>query len=328
MEWSDALVAIGMDHVSDISVDLGRRPYCWHNHQRKYLCDRNDHVVNEYDIDKITMWLQDFGDDNRAGIDGQLHRISAIRNNMNKIIGLTIRVGRYIEGNSDMIRDLLEEGNKSILILGEPGSGKTTIVRDVAKILSMKDNVFIIDTSNEIAGDGNIPHLCVGDSRRMMVQSLSSQADTMIQCVQNHTPTVMIIDEIGRKREVEAAQTSKNRGVRMVASAHGDLRSLLKNKDIRGLIGGLETVAVGDAVAKEIQRKSQSSTIQKQLTTRAAVPIFEVIIEVKRDRLNEWHVITDAAKAVDDILRGEKYEVQKRMRCINSGRIFVERIQC
>ena len=137
----------------------------------------------------------------------------------------------------------------------QPGSGKTTIVRDVAKILSRESNVFIVDTSNEIAGDGNIPHICVGNSRRMMVKSLPSQADTMIECVQNHTPSVMIIDEIGRKREVEAAQTSKNRGVRMIASAHGDLRSLIKNKDIRGLIGGLETVTLGDAEAKEVQKQ-------------------------------------------------------------------------
>lgn len=206
-------------------------------------------------------------------------------------------------------------------------TGKTTIVRDVAKLLSREKNVFIVDTSNEIAGDGNIAHLCVGDSRRMMVKSLSSQADTMIECVQNHTPSVMIIDEIGRKREVEAAQTSKNRGVRMIASAHGDLRSLIKNKDIRGLIGGLETVTLGDSEAKELQRKTGSKTFPKQLTTRAAAPIFEIIIELKRGRLNEWHIITDTATAVDGILRGEQYEIQKRMRCMSSGSIFVERIK-
>ena len=200
-------------------------------------------------------------------------------------------------------------------------------MRDVARILSLKDNVFIVDTSNEIAGDGNIPHPCVGDSRRMMVKSLSSQADTMIECVQNHTPTAMIIDEIGRRREVEAAQTSKNRGVRMIASAHGDLRSLMKNMDIRGLIGGLETVTLGDAAAKKAQKKSGSKAIEKQMTSRAAAPIFEVIIEVKRGRLNEWHIIPNAAKAVDDILLGVTYEVQKRTRCINTGSIFVERVQ-
>lgn len=197
----------------------------------------------------------------------------------------------------------------------------------MAKILSRESNVFIVDTSNEIAGDGNIPHICVGNSRRMMVKSLPSQADTMIECVQNHTPSVMIIDEIGRKREVEAAQTSKNRGVRMIASAHGDLRSLIKNKDIRGLIGGLETVTLGDAEAKEVQKKTGAKMLPKQQTTRAAAPIFEVIIELKRGRLNEWHIIPDADKAVDSILLQKKYDIQKRMRCMNSGNIFVEHIK-
>ena len=207
------------------------------------------------------------------------------------------------------------------------GLGKTTIVRDVTKILSMKQNVFIVDTSNEIAGDGDIAHPCVGDARRMVVKSLPKQADTMIECVQNHTPAVMIIDEIGRKREVEAAQTSKNRGVRMIASAHGDLRSLMKNKDIRGLIGGLETVTLGDAEAKEQQKKTRSKTLEKSLTTRAATPIFDVIIELKRGRLHEWHMVANVANAVDDILLGEKYDIQKRMRCMETGRIFVERIK-
>lgn len=192
-------------------------------------------------------------------------------------------------------------------------------------MLSQKNNVFVVDTSNEIAGDGAVPHPCIGDARRMMVQSLPKQADVMIECVQNHTPAVMVIDEIGRTREVFAAQTSKNRGVRMIASAHGDLRSLMRNKDLRGLIGGLETVTLGDAEAKELQKKTGSKTIQKSLTKRSASPIFDVIIELKRNRLHEWHVVTNVGKAVDDILLGEKYDIQKRMRCMNSGRIFVER---
>ena len=160
-----------------------------------------------------------------------------------------------------------------------------------------------------------------------MVKSLSKQSEAMIECLQNHTPEVMVIDEIGRWNEVEAAQTSKNRGVRMIASAHGDLRSLLKNKETRGLIGGLETTTLGDAEAKQLQKKTSSTTLQKTLTTRAASPIFEVIVELKRGRLNEWHVVADSSKAVDAILRGEKYQVQKRMRCVNSGRIFVEMSQ-
>lgn len=205
--------------------------------------------------------------------------------------------------------------------------GKTTIVRDVAKILSQEKNVFIVDTSNEIAEDGDIPHSCVGHSRRMMVKSLPSQADIMIECVQNHTPEVMIIDEIGRKKEVDAAQTSKNRGVRMIASAHGDLKSLIKNKDLRGLIGGLETITLGDAEAAKLQQKNGTKTIQKSLTTSAAAPIFEVIIELKQGRLHEWHVVTNSAEAVDDLLGGDKYDIQKRMRCMSSGSIFVERIK-
>ena len=160
-----------------------------------------------------------------------------------------------------------------------------------------------------------------------MVKSLQNQASVMVECVQNHTPSVLVIDEIGRKREVEAAQTSQNRGVRMIAGAHGDLRSLMKNKELRGLIGGLETVTLGDEEAKELQRKTGSRVIKKQLTTRAAFPIFDVIIELKRGRLNEWHIVPNTAKAVDDILAGEMYDIQKRMRCMNSGNIFVERVK-
>jgi len=200
-------------------------------------------------------------------------------------------------------------------------------VRECTNILSQEENVFVIDTSNEIAGYGNIPHTCIGSARRMMVESLAAQAGTMIECVQNHTPSIMVIDEIGRNQEVEAAQTSKNRGVRMIASAHGDMRSLLKNKDIRGLVGGLETVTLGDEEAKALQKKRGLKELQKQVTVRAGPPVFDIIVELQRGKLHEWNIILNSAKAVDDILLGEKYIVQKRVRCANTGRIVIEKVK-
>ena len=196
--------------------------------------------------------------------------------------------------------------------------------RSLASLLAEEQNVFVIDTSNEIAGNGDIPHWCI-NARRMMVKSLQSQAKTMIECVQNHTPHAMVIDEIGRKEEVRAAQTSKDRGVRMIASAHGDLRKLVNNVELKGLIGGTESVTLGDEEARKRGSKSTTNGLQKQMTVRTGKPIFDIIIELKRGQLNEWNVICNVGKAVDDILNGHQYTVQKRMRCMNSGRIFVEK---
>jgi stage III sporulation protein SpoIIIAA len=215
---------IGTDSISEVVLDLGEKPYCWKSSKRVFL---GDNKVEKVHIDGIVEKLGTFGTDNRAGLEGQLHRISCMRNRSDEIYGLTVRVGRYVKGNADIILDLLlsnDKKEKSILFLGEPGCGKTTIVREVTRILSDNDNVCVVDTSNEIAGDGNIRHHCIGCARRMMVNTLNDQANVMIQCVQNHTPTVMVIDEIGRPMEVEAARTCKQRGVRMVASAHGSLR--------------------------------------------------------------------------------------------------------
>lgn len=190
--------------------------------------------------------------------------------------------------------------------------------------MSESENVFVVDTSNEIAGDGDLPHPCIGHARRLMVSSLKEQANVMIECVQNHTPSIMVIDEIGRSAEVAAAKTSKNRGIRMVASAHGDLRSLIKNGELRGLIGGLETVTLGDDEArKEAQRKG-SAHINKQKTQRAGAPIFEVIIELRRGMYNEWIITNDSARAVDAILDGKKYKVQKRIRNPTNGSFFTK----
>ena len=328
----------GSHSLSDICLDKGRRPYAWVDGRRVFLLDDDDNddpegpditssttrrVVEPRDIEAVVEKLGGFGSDDRAGLEQQLHRVSGMRNRDGNVIGLTMRVGRHVGGNADMIVDLLlsgegSQGGGSILILGQPGCGKTTIVRSIASMMSELFNVCIIDTSNEIAGDGDVPHPCVGLSRRMMVPTLNQQSAVMIQCVQNHTPDVMVIDEIGRPSEVEAARTCKQRGVRMVASAHGDLRKLIKNRQLRGLVGGVETVTLGDKMAKEEGAGSKLKAV------RGGEPTFDAIVELERGRLHCWRVIKDVAGAVDAILEGRQYPVQLRTRDPETGHIHLE----
>ena len=227
-EEEDQASAIPIETVSDIVIDVGRAPHCWAGGARHFLSDEPVRVGTTDDVEFVRGQVGGFGSDNRAGIDGQLHRVSALLNRDGRTAGLTMRLGRAVRGNADMIADLLLGTGKSVLLLGEPGSGKTTIVREAARLLAEHRNVLVVDTSNEIAGDGMVPHECIGLARRMMVASLDAQAAVMVECVQNHTPHVMVIDEIGRPREVNAARTCKQRGVRLIASAHGDLRKLVR----------------------------------------------------------------------------------------------------
>eukprot|EP00039_Didymoeca_costata_P022892 m.5483 g.5483 ORF g.5483 m.5483 type:complete len:827 (-) comp3316_c0_seq1:2383-4863(-) len=304
------------DSLRDIVLDKGRRPQVYLKDGRHFLLEDTNEIVTETDLSEAVEALggeDRFGNDNRAAMDSCLHRISAIRNRHSNIVGLTMRAGRSVSGNANMILDLLLNSTCNILILGEPGSGKTTIVREIAKVLAERNHVFIIDTSNEIAGDGDVPHPCVGLARRLQVPSLNMQAQVMVECVQNHTPEVMVIDEIGRSPEVEAAKTVKQRGVRIISTGHGTLRKLNKNKQLRASLGALESVILQGGVPK---------------TVRVGEPTFEVVIEVSRGKYDEWVIIPNVAKAVDCILEGQQYDVQHRIRDATTGgmRIMLDKM--
>jgi len=300
--------------LTEIVLDLGRPPMAFFGTKRQYLCSDRSITVDQEDIDSIVGsegvgGYDSFGTDNRAGIPGCLHRISAMKNREGMIYGLTLRVGRTVAGTAHMIGDILfGMPTKSVLVMGEPGSGKTTIVRELARCLAEKENVCIVDTSNEIAGDGDVPHPCVGLARRMMVPSLPDQARVMVECVQNHTPHVMIIDEMGRSNEVAAAQTVKQRGVRIIASAHGDFRKLMKNKQLSGLLAPLQEVIKPGGIPK---------------TKRIGDPTFDVIIELRRDDPNDWTIILDTGLAITCVLEGRPYATQRRTRD-SAGQVYME----
>ena len=259
--------------------------------------------------------IGEFDADNRAGLERTLHRISAIRNRRGHIVGLTCRVGRAVYGTIDIIQDLIESG-KSILILGKPGIGKTTMLREAARILAENKRVIIVDTSNEIGGDGDVPHPAVGSARRMQVAKPSLQHEVMIEAVENHNPEVIVIDEIGRELEAAAARTIAERGVQLIGTAHGrTLENLLLNPTLSDLIGGIESVTLSD---EEARRRGT----QKTVLERRSPPTFDVLIEIQeRDRLA---VHPDVAAAVDTLVRGYPPQPEIRYRDAE-GDIHIEK---
>ncbi|ETM31348.1 hypothetical protein L914_21076, partial [Phytophthora nicotianae] len=312
--YRDAIREVGNYHfrLVDICVDVGRTPFAYTGKKQRVLLAQDGTVVSKETVNDIIMNLggeMRIGNDNRAGIDRQLHRISVMRSKTDEVYGLTMRVGRALRNAACVLTDLLlsdKNADKSVLVLGHPGSGKTTLIRDVARCVSeTMENVCIIDTSNEIGGDGLVPHECVGWARRMMVPSLEAQAGVMVECVQNHTVETLIVDEIGRKAEVLAASTVRQRGPRLIASAHGDFRALIKNPDLKGLVGGSQQVIVGDKEAK-------ASNQGKLQTQRAGNPIFDVIVELDHVVRGRCRIIWDVAKAVDNVLEGNDYSFETR----------------
>ena len=290
----------------EVVLDLGRVPEARYPGRELVLSDVE---VSEDDIDYVVARVSDFGDDNRAGIERTLHRISAIRNRRGRVVGLTGRVGRAVFGTIRVIEDIIRTG-KSTLLLGRPGVGKTTMLREVARVLAvdMNKRVIIVDTSNEIAGDGDIPHPAIGDARRMQVSSSNRQHAVMIEAVENHMPEVIVIDEIGTELEASAARTIAERGVQLVATAHGNtLENLMMNPTLADLVGGIQSVTLSD---EEARRRGT----QKSILERKAPPTFDVVVEIQTyDRVA---VHQNVAETVDAILRG--YHVPAEVRELDS----------
>ena len=286
----------------EVILDFGRPPEARFP-QREMVLDPGE--VTQSDIDYVTAATGSFGDDNRAGIERTLHRISAIRNRQGRIIGLTCRVGRAVFGTIRVIEDLITSG-KSVLLLGRPGVGKTTMLREVARVLAddFSKRVVIVDTSNEIAGDGDIPHPAIGHARRMQVTTPSRQHAVMIEAVENHMPEVIIIDEIGTELETHAARTIAERGVQLVGTAHGNtLENLIMNPTLSDLVGGIQSVTLGDEEAK--RRGTQKSVLE-----RAGPPTFDIVVEIQ-----DWDRVAihpEVDRAVDAVLRAHPLATETR----------------
>lgn len=316
----DALAAqSSRDNLLEVVLDLGRLPEARYPGRAMPLGTK---ILSKNDLQNTVNQLNKFGSDNRAGIEKTLHRISAIRNRQQDIVGLTCRVGRAVFGTVAIVRDLIES-NQSILLMGRPGVGKTTVLREIARVMAddLQRRVVVIDTSNEIAGDGDIPHPAIGRARRMQVAHPDNQHQVMVEAVENHMPEVIVIDEIGTELETHAARTIAERGVQLIATAHGnELENLIKNPTLCDLVGGIQSVTLGDEEAR--RRRTQKTVLE-----RAAEPTFPIAVEI--NSRSRWSVHKDVANTVDLLLRGQPSRSQARtlgndggVHCLGSSEII------
>lgn len=313
-QLQSALQTLPVEELIEVVMDLGRPPQARFQDRAVQLTDV---PASHEDLAHVLAQVGEFSDDNRAGIERTLHRISALRNRKGNIIGLTLRVGRAVYGGIELLRDLIETG-QSLLILGRPGVGKTTKLREMARVLAddFQKRVIVIDTSNEIAGDGDIPHPGIGAARRMQVPRPDRQHAVMIEAVENHMPEVIIVDEIGTEAEAAAARTIAERGVQLIGTAHGSsLENLILNPTLSDLVGGVQTVTLSD---EEARRRRTTKTVSE----RRAPPTFDIVVEME-DR-DELLVHRDTGAAVDTILRGFQPPSERREQSAN-GAIRVAR---
>ncbi len=299
----------------EVVIDLGRPVEARFVNGYEYL---GEELATQDDIDYVVARVGPFDRDNRAGIERTLHRISAIRNRVGEVVGLTCRVGRAVYGTIDIISDVIEQGG-NILLLGRPGVGKTTKLRETARVLADKfgKRVIVVDTNNEIAGDGDVPHPAIGRARRMQVPNNSQQHAVMIEAVENHMPEVIVIDEIGTAEDAFAARTIAERGVQLIGTAHGNnLENLMSNPTLADLIGGIQAVTLSDEEARK-------RGTQKTVLERKAPPTFDTVIEI-RD-LNVLAIHHNVAETVDALLAGRKVQSEVRERRPEGGYVVVQK---
>ena len=312
-EIGEKIESIGnLSELVEVVFDVGRPPLARYTDDEIQLSEKE---VAFEDLETIISQIGDFDLDNRAGMERTLHRISAVRNRKGKIIGLTCRVGRAVFGTLEIIQDFVDSG-KSILILGKPGIGKTTMLREAARVLAERKRVVIVDTSNEIGGDGDVPHPAVGKARRLQVAKPALQHEVMIEAVENHNPEVIVIDEIGRELEAQAARTIAERGVQLIGTAHGrTLSNLLMNPTLSDLVGGIESVTLSD---EEARRRGT----QKTVLERRSPPTFDVLVEIVER--NKVVVYPDVAAAVDALVRGIELAPELRIKT-DQGKMIREK---
>ncbi|CAH9123906.1 unnamed protein product [Cuscuta epithymum] len=293
------------EHLLEVILDLGRLPHAQYldDFGRKYLRDTE---VSCKELEYVQNAIGQFGGDNRDGIEGSLHRVSSIKNRKGEIIGLTCRVGRAVSGQIDMVRDLLEFG-ESILFVGRPGVGKTTVMRDLSRVLSddLHKRVVIVDSSNEIGGEGDVPHPAIGGARRLQVKNPYMQHQVMLEAIENHMPEVIVIDEISTEAEVRACRTIAERGVMLIGTAHGkQLENIIKNSTLSDLIGGLESVTISD-------QEAQARNCRKSVLERKTPPTFPFLVEIRE---RHYWIVHRTEKSVDAFLCGKKPIVEVRKR--------------
>jgi stage III sporulation protein SpoIIIAA len=304
-----------IEDLFEVVLDLGRFPEARYRTATTLI---GESLVTYADLQHVVESLSEFGEDNRSGMSGTLHRISAMRSRSGKVVGLTCRVGRAVTGTISIVQDLIESG-QSVLLLGRPGVGKTTMLREMARVLAddLKKRVIIVDTSNEIAGDGDVPHLGIGRARRMQVPRPSAQHGVMIEAVENHMPEVIVIDEIGTELEAQASRTIAERGVQLIGTAHGQLlENLMMNPTLSDLVGGIQSVTLGD---DEARRRGT----QKTVLERKQPPTFDVLVEIR-----SWEdvlVYTNVGEAVDSLLSGQSPEAEQRTRAAD-GTVTIESV--